>query len=111
MSTSITSNPFPLGLITPVPGTPKTLTDNFPDFDCPYVNQIQIEAAPGNKGVCWFGNATLNVATRTGVLHVFMLPGDTLVLSNTAVNVYRLSDFLLDTEIAGDGLFVSVYVR
>lgn len=112
MPTSITSNPFPLGFISPAaPGTPAELTAVIPDFDCPYVNAIHIQAGPNNTGRVYFGNASLNVAINAGVIHFLSQPGDSLVLSNFAQNVYRLSDFRIDVQNPGDGAFVAVYVR
>jgi hypothetical protein len=111
MPTSITSNPFPLGSVTGTPGTPVRLTANIPDFDTDYVNHIKIQSHPSNTGKVYLGNATLDVSADTGILHVLMVPGDTIVMSSFAINVYRLSDFRLDFEDSGDKAIVSVYVR
>ena len=111
MPTDISSNPFPLGLVTPTPGTPAVLTATTPDFTEEYVNAILLETADHNRGKCWFGNTSLNKATNAGISHQFLVPGDVFVLSTNVQNMYRLAEFRIDTEIAGDGVFVSVYVR
>jgi hypothetical protein len=111
MPTTIDSSPFPLGFLTTVPGTPVTLTANFPDFEFEYVNLILIQSHSENLGRCFFGNSRLNLLTGEGLIYTLMGAGDSFVLMNTAQNVYRLAEFRVDVEFAGDGLTCSVYVR
>jgi hypothetical protein len=111
MSTEIDSNPFPLGLIQPTPGSPLGLLQNYPDFDCPYVNMILVQSWFGNLGRCYIGNQRLNASTGEGLLYTLIAPGDVFVLGSTAQNVYRLAEFAVDVEVPGDQVQVSVYVR
>jgi len=111
MPTQIDSNPMPLGYVTSVPGTPVSLTANYPDFEFEEVNLILLQAHSENLGRCFFGNSRLNLMTGEGLIYTLMGAGDSFVLTNIAQNVYRLSEFRLDVEFAGDGVVVSVYVR
>lgn len=108
---SIESNPQPLGFITTTPGTPVSLLANYPDLENEYVNLILLQSHSENLGRCFFGNTRLNLLTGEGLIYTLMGAGDSFVLTNIAQNVYRLQDFRIDVEFAGDGVMVSVYVR
>lgn len=114
MPTTLWSNPYPLGLVTcTVAGTLYSLTANEPTFDADYPdsNAILLQAAETNTGRCYFGNALMNTATGVGVIFTFMMPGQSFVLSNFGLNVYRLSQFRVAAQTGGDKVRVSVYVR
>ena len=113
MATQIPSNMFPLGWIQPVPGTPMDLFENYPALrdEQFYVNLIMIQAGPNNVGSIWIGNQTLVRATNTGVIYVLTTAGDSFILGNYAVNILEAMKFRIDSELAGDGVYVSVYVR
>ena len=108
----IDSNPMPLGFVGTVPGTPVALTVNYPALDVDnHCNLILLQSHSENHGRCFFGNHRLNLLTGEGLIYTLCAPGDSFVLYNNAQNVYKLSDFRVDVEFAGDGVNVSVYVR
>ena len=108
----IDSNPFPLGAILGMPGTPARLTMNYPDLDVDdCCNLIMLQSDSENVGRCFFGNHRLNLLTGEGLIYTLMAPGDSFVLYNNAQNVYKLSEFRIDWEFAGDKVRSSIYVR
>jgi hypothetical protein len=111
--TRIDSNPFPLGFVTCVPGTPARLTMNYPDLEIDdSCNLILLQSDSENKGRCFFGNHRLNILTGEGLIYTMGSPNDSFVLYNSAAqNVYKVSDFRIDVEFPGDGVRVSVYIR
>ena len=112
MPTTINANLFPLGFISPVPGTPVGIYGNFPDLaDDPYTNLILFQAHPDNVGRIYIGSPSMNVALNVGVNWVLITPGDGLGLDSAAGNVWDGKKFRIDAELAGDGVFVSVHIR
>lgn len=114
--------PIPIGLITPISGTPLPLTNNFVT--------MYGAANPGvgggpanNMNDCWFrrgdfrnmggspvyiGIKTLNRATLVGVCWV-LLPGDTFTIDNPQqAQPYHLGDYYVDADPGGGALTGSV---
>jgi len=113
MAVEFDSGLFPLGWITTTPGNPVDFFANYPqlrsqNFTC---NQFIIQAGSDNLGRIYIGNQRLNTATGEGLIVVLANPCDIIAFSTIAGNVYRLSDYRMDVETAGDGVLVTVYVR
>ena len=113
MATEITSNLFSLGRIEPVPGTPADVFANFTDLRNAYfpANMILFQSDPDNTGMVFIGSPSLDVATKTGINYILVSPGDSFSIGSTALNVYDIAKFKVDTQFAGDGVLVSVYIR
>jgi hypothetical protein len=114
MATVIDSNPFPLGVIKPTPGSPVGIFQNFPDLATgiyTYANMITFQAHYGNSGKIYIGNQSLDVATDTGILYVLINYGDALSVGSFALNVIDLRNIRIDAETLGDGVFVSMFIR
>jgi len=113
MPVLIDSNPFPLGFITTAPGVPVSILANYPTLDVELYscNLILIQSHSENIGRCFIGNERLNLLTGEGLIYTLMGAGDSFVLSNIAANVFRLTDFRIDVEFAGDGVTAAIYLR
>ena len=98
-------NPYPLGAVTPTPGTPLRITNNESTFAF-QVNAITVSAPLSNTGRVWVGIQTLNKTTLAGVFTI-LEPGQewNLVMRATGVDPKR---FWVDTETAGDRALVVV---
>lgn len=108
--TSADMNPFPMGAITPTPGTPKAITSNFAGgLAFKNVKALIVQAPVGNTGVMYVGRSNLNRSTLDGVVSI-VNQGETKTVpySMTGDNSIDTSKFFTDSDTAGDKLLVAV---
>lgn len=96
---------------------PIGLFGNFPNLETELskgqgANLIHFQAARMNTGAVWIGRETLNKTTEVGIVHVLNGPGDSFSISSQgAINPFELSNFRVDVENSGEGVYVSIWVR
>lgn len=94
------------------PGTPVRVTNDLEIF----CHRIMFAVIPGNTGKTYIGTAGMQKSTLTSVARVFTAPNagpqDGMILppSGDGTNAYRLADFYVDSDTAGDGVLVTYWV-
>jgi len=103
------SNPSPLGMIKPTPGTPLLLVDNFPLLPGELANSIYIQVLDTNVGKVYIGNRNLNKAVANTV--ILVLPPPTITTTPDVTweipsypNPFLLGDYKVDVDVLGDGV-------
>jgi len=110
----IDANFFPLGLITPTPGTPSTIYANYPalaDDEYSHVNIIFWQAHPDNTGRVYLGSPSMNVAANQGINYTLMSGGDSFSIASSVGSEFDIRSWRIDCENLGDGVYVSIYIR
>jgi hypothetical protein len=108
-------NRFSLGRLEPTPGTPLNVFDSFPqlttDDSEQFVCNVTFQADKDNTGAVYIGDDTLDVSSKAGIIYVLVWPGDAYSETSMALNTIDLRVLWVDTESAGDGVYISVAVR
>lgn len=103
------SDPTPLGIVQPTPGTPARLTLNFPEFEHELCNTIFIQVLPGNTGDVYFGRENMVKATGVGVIAILRPPTanhlpDLAFNIPDAMNPFRIGVYRVDVDNLNDGV-------
>lgn len=106
--------PQPYGPVTvPTPGTPVSLISTLianglcQNGDAVTVNKVEVQALPGNTGSVYLGVVGMNKATGANVIAVLKAGQDWGITNNVSVNTYDLETYVVDADVAGDGVLGS----
>jgi hypothetical protein len=100
-------NPAPLGQVTVASsGTPVPLNTNFSDLgsDEAVRNQtnqcswVFVQANPANAGLCFIGNANMNIATKAGVYLILAAGASASIQIGDVTNGLNINDFYVDAD-------------
>ena len=120
MPTTVSSNPFPLGLITPGASFATVslpITNNFSDLATaggPYssVDSIYVHALSGNGAAVYLLNSSSNpdVTNYLNVIDVIG-SGSSTSIASAGMNTLNLASFYIGAANSTDGAIVSVKYR
>lgn len=103
------SNPSPLGVVKPTPGSPLLLVSNFPALSGELANSIYIQVLDSNVGKVWIGNRNLSKVVDSTV--ILVLPPPTITTTPDVTweipsypNPFLLGDYKVDVDVLGDGV-------
>lgn len=105
-------NVNPLGRVNvPAPGTPVALEAT----GTVTASKIFVQVVPGLTGKTYFGKAGMNKATLAGVIRILWpntaggFSENFFLETDDAGDSMRLSDYVVDADVAGEGLLVSYW--
>ncbi len=109
-------NPQPFGPVTvSTPGTPVAICSKLYAMglavpgDIVEVNKISVIAMPANTGKVYVGVPGMNKTTLAGVLYVFASGNAAWeITNNVGGDTYRFDKFLIDADVAGEGVYGAI---